>query len=354
MKKTIALLLLTALCLCILTSCNMGNGLINELFGISPDISLDIDPVPEYFTTEVHLCDCGEPMYENHQCFVPVPDPEYITTEVHLCDCGEPMYENHQCFLPIPPEQTEPAIESSPDAYEFPDGFKINGEDMEDWDAVEVAKKFVYDQTNLRLVQGEFEDTDGFTMYMAVDPEYLILGFDVTEYTVVDSEAGTYNGDHFTISLDLGELSQGGQTYPIPMQYSFGKTPDGCICILAERQLGEDTVLSMVLDYRGDTHGGHRVKNEISGSKILKSGWKAEFVIPWYVLIAHLCESHGVQSLEQLGLTPEKLYATLSVTYVDVSKDGSVNKIYRTENERFLFLPQQLQTNWLETVVVTD
>ena len=55
MKKTIALLLLTALCLCILTSCNMGNGLINELFGISPDISLDIDPVPEYITTEVHL-----------------------------------------------------------------------------------------------------------------------------------------------------------------------------------------------------------------------------------------------------------------------------------------------------------
>lgn len=291
-----AVALITALCIVVVASLGFNNGLVAELFGNS--------------------------------------ESEYETNE--------------------PPVQTEPEIKPPSDMIDFPDGFKINGEDVEDWDTVQEAKKFVYDSTNLHLMQGEFEDTDGFTMYMAVDSEYLYLVFDVTEYTVTDASKDACDGDRFTISLDLGELCRDVHTYPTPVQYSFGKSSDGVMRVVAERQTGEDAILSTVLDYQDSVRGGDRVKNEISGSKILKSGWKAEFVIPWDVLIGYVCECYEVQSLEQLGLTREKLYASMCITYVDVSKDGSVNKIYRTDKERFLFLPQELEIEWLETAEITD
>ena len=45
MKKTIAILLLTALCMTVLTSCDLGNGLISELFGNRHDVIEDHDAV---------------------------------------------------------------------------------------------------------------------------------------------------------------------------------------------------------------------------------------------------------------------------------------------------------------------
>lgn len=254
-----------------------------------------------------------------------------------------------------PPVQTEPDVKNPTSIADFAEVFRLDGEDMEDWEKVYVAKKFVYDSTNLHLVQGEFEQTDGFVMYMAVDADNLYFGFDVNDFTVVDSAKDTYSGDHFTIAFDLGELCQWGQTYPMPVQYSFGKVSGGAFCMTADRQTGEDAVRTTVFNWRNDgTSGGVRVKNVISGSDILKSGWKAECMISWDVLIGYVCECYEVQSLEQLGLTREKLYASMCITYVDVSKDGSVNKIYRTDKERFLFLPQELEIEWLETAEITD
>ena len=50
MKKTIIMLLLTALCLTVLTSCDMGNGLVAELLGDFKDIGVqeDIYPTVDY------------------------------------------------------------------------------------------------------------------------------------------------------------------------------------------------------------------------------------------------------------------------------------------------------------------
>ncbi len=50
MKKTIVMLLLTALCLTVLTSCDMGNGLVAELLGDFKDIGVqeDIYPTVDY------------------------------------------------------------------------------------------------------------------------------------------------------------------------------------------------------------------------------------------------------------------------------------------------------------------
>lgn len=51
MKKTISLLLLTALCLCMLTSCDMGNGLVAELFkNIGYEDEVLYEPPVEYGT----------------------------------------------------------------------------------------------------------------------------------------------------------------------------------------------------------------------------------------------------------------------------------------------------------------
>lgn len=118
MKKTISLFLLTALCLCILTSCDMGNGLVSELFGISPDI----DPVPEYMTTEVPLCDCGEPMYENHQCFIP-PDlvqTDYLSVGVQYADGSVKELMDAKELLEW---NGELEVEYAPDAYLYIKGF---------------------------------------------------------------------------------------------------------------------------------------------------------------------------------------------------------------------------------------
>ena len=99
MKKTITILLLTALCMTVLTSCDVGNGLVAELMGginradehlYPPEDCIEepIDPIPpveiqttqnSYVTTEVSTteppetgCDCG-------QCDLDISDEPWPT-----------------------------------------------------------------------------------------------------------------------------------------------------------------------------------------------------------------------------------------------------------------------------------
>ncbi len=51
MKKTITILLLTALCMTVFTSCDFGKGLITELFGELNQGGADIDPVVDVLET---------------------------------------------------------------------------------------------------------------------------------------------------------------------------------------------------------------------------------------------------------------------------------------------------------------
>ena len=53
MKKTIAILLLTALCMTVFTSCDFGNGLVTELFGELNHGNVDIDSVVDVLETDV-------------------------------------------------------------------------------------------------------------------------------------------------------------------------------------------------------------------------------------------------------------------------------------------------------------
>ena len=55
MKKTIMILLLTALCMTVLTSCDFGNGLVTELFGGLNQGNADVDPVVDILETVVDM-----------------------------------------------------------------------------------------------------------------------------------------------------------------------------------------------------------------------------------------------------------------------------------------------------------
>ena len=57
MKKTITILLLTVLCLTVLTSCDLGNGLVAELFGDVKDLTMgeQIYPTDDYIAIETDI-----------------------------------------------------------------------------------------------------------------------------------------------------------------------------------------------------------------------------------------------------------------------------------------------------------
>ena len=53
MKKTITMFLLTALCLTVLTSCDLGNGLVAELLEGLHQVNVDVDPVVDVWETDI-------------------------------------------------------------------------------------------------------------------------------------------------------------------------------------------------------------------------------------------------------------------------------------------------------------
>ena len=57
MKKLITMLLLTALCMTVLTSCDLGNGLVAELLGDIKDVPVGehIYPTDEYIPIETDI-----------------------------------------------------------------------------------------------------------------------------------------------------------------------------------------------------------------------------------------------------------------------------------------------------------
>lgn len=75
MKKTIAILLLTALCLTVLTSCDFSGGLVAELFGDIKDVPVGehIYPTDEYIPIETDIImDIDPPVsYDEPDCGLP-------------------------------------------------------------------------------------------------------------------------------------------------------------------------------------------------------------------------------------------------------------------------------------------
>jgi hypothetical protein len=110
MKKTITILLLTAICITVFTSCDLGNGLVAELLGDIKDVPVGehIYPTDEYIGIETDILIDIEPV-EPPVVEIETTPPYEITTEYWTgeqttapetdCDCGS-------CDLDAPAEPT--------------------------------------------------------------------------------------------------------------------------------------------------------------------------------------------------------------------------------------------------------
>ncbi len=302
MKRALCIFASTVLCLTVLTSCDFSRGLIGEMFGQS----LEIDPqVGEIYTTDGGWntkCECTDPYH--HEGY-PVTTP--ALPDVHI-------------------QQLTP-----------------NGEDLTDWNDVENAFSRTFAKDDLLATEGELTDEDGFTVYTVTDSEYLYFGFDVSDRTVANSEIGSYDGDHFVITLDLGELCQSGSEALKPVSYTFGKCETGCfdVAVRAPGDMHDDGEKFYTSRDGSENQkaviGGVRVKTQIEGAKIVQIGWTAEFGLKWDLLIADLERNVGA-TLAELDLSKEKLYAVIDITYVDMDKNGNEIKSYSIDPSLVLIL----------------
>ena len=78
MKKTITILLLTALCMTVLTSCDLGNGLVAELFGDLKDVTIG----EQHYHTDDYI--------QIETDIVIEVDPPIAEVETMMPDCGLP------------------------------------------------------------------------------------------------------------------------------------------------------------------------------------------------------------------------------------------------------------------------
>lgn len=294
MKRTIAICILTALCLTCLCSCDMGNGLIAELFGKYGVEELPIEPspmpvetipnygledvVPDYSVEETWTEIATEPPVE-----YPTGDDDTIGMETGT----------------VEPDYIDPA----------PQQLVLDG-DLSDWALVDCWKQD-YDASNLDAWVGEVGD-GGFTMYVSCDLEFVYLAFDVRDTTPVYSETDTYNGDCFQIQLDLGGIFGQSGAYERAVFYSFGVQEDGSVNLTA--QCIKDDVVSTV-DYVMSSKEG-----DLKGVTVAKtdgSGWIAEFAIPWERLVYDALDKLGTNNLNDLRIDSDNVKVVMLVCYID-------------------------------------
>ena len=350
MKKTITILLLTALCMTVFTSCDVGNGLVAELFEgirneydygyVEPPVDVyeseyvAIDPIEPWGTVEIQTTPPYEIETEYGTAWNTTSPPE-----------TEPVYTDIGFELNALPHHTAPIKLLLP----------MNSITLEDWQELDCAYYHgIFDQNNLVANQGELTEQDGFVMYMAADTNFVYFAFAVNDETLVESEDNSFNsdsfptlGDHFTISLDIGGLGQE-EGAPAPVQYSFGPHPRGVIYVGATFD-GEDTQNTRFATSDGgdsfDVMGGTRTNNGVRKEFNNQVGWRTEFVIHWVVLLDHLKQNYGEKFSKQ-DLNFDDLLTVMNITYVDVDSDGNVVKSYRVA------YPLQLSISAYQTSVI--
>ena len=348
MKKTITILLLTALCMTVLTSCDMGNGLVAELLG-------KIDRADEYLYPPE---DCiEEPIGTEITPGEPIPpvviqtappyeiETEYSTAWNTTAPAEtEPIYTDIGFELNALPHHTAPIKALLP----------VNAITLEDWQELDCAYYHgIFDQNNLIADVGELTEQDGFVMYMAADTNFVYFAFAVNDETPVKSEDNSFNADpfpisadHFTISLDIGGLGQE-EGAPAPVQYSFSPHPRGVIYVGATFD-GDAQNTRFVTTDGGDYYdlmGGTRTNNGIYEEFNQQAGWRTEFAIHWVVLLDHLKQNYGDKFSKQ-DLNFDDLLTVMNITYVDVDNDGNVVKSYRVTS------PLRLSISAYQTSVI--
>ena len=272
MKKTIAILLLTALCMTVLSSCDLGNGLVAELFGEMNEDVL-VDPDEEYWGDYAEI-EIDPVLTDMDDVWTPTE-----TTPPYEIDTA---YDTTADFsvddVPVDPE---------PDVL-LPLNLQLDG-DLSDW-TDDMCVPLSFDKSNLDPFVGEVGDDAGFTMRMTADETYVYFAFEAQDGTVAPgNREGYHTGDFFQIAMDLNGAIAESESFERAIYYSFNLQEDGTIDVTVQCIYGD---AGSTMDYRmaSDDDPGQR-EGEIIGTTCAKadgSGWVAEFAISWETLYRDL------------------------------------------------------------------
>ncbi len=331
MKKTITMLLLTALCVTVFTSCDLGNGLVAELLGERhPEHVID-SPVQNWedeVTISTSPIDIAPPMPPSIDTFAEETTAEYWSEDETFVD--EWTEEDTTEIVTWETEIATPDIEVVPSLQ----GVLTMDGDLSDWNSNGWIPYWgsYYDRDTLDAWVGELNEDDGFTMLVACDLEYVYLAFDVSDNTIKYSEDGTYNGDAFQIQLDLGGLCGQAGVFERGVFYSFGLQEDGFAhvtvqCIASDAAASVDYVMSASDDEEGGLMGATVVRED-------GSGWRAEIAIPWVVLLNDITAKLWLESMNDLQIDSDNIKAVMLVCYLNYDQDGMVTGAWGTAKEK--------------------
>lgn len=313
MKKVLALCILTALCMTCLVGCDMGNGLIAELFGdLSNPPTYDVEDIP---TLDVIMGTELKTEAPIEDPIPPIEQPTWVVTEP-----------------PIEYPSWDDTVESDvdialPDVIYPTDELILDG-DLSDWDALGFVTTF-FDANNLDAWYGEVGNDNGFTLRMASDNRYVYFAFDVTDYELLYSDDDTYNGDAFQIQIDFNGWVASSQAFDRAVFYSFGLQRDGTMNVTVQC-IRDDSASSIDYKMASDDDSDWR-EGEIIGVTCVKSddtGWTAEFAISWETLYGDVAEK--LESVEEnmpgINLGYDSVDLNMLICYIDREKteDGVI------------------------------
>lgn len=314
MKKTIIMLLLTALCLTFFTSCDMGNGLVAELLGDLKEMGDHVEIYPTIDQAPPVYMESVEVDLDEYYTAIEVetmppveydPPVEYPTEDVTYSD-----------EVPQPPIATAPSLG---------DVLTLDGE-LSDWN-LGVGASVLFDHDNLDAWVGEVGDK-GFTMYTATDSEYVYFAFDVTDDAVFASDDSRYNGDAFQIMVDFNGWSAASAMFERGIFYSFGLQEDGTVDVTVQCIAGD---AASTIDYvmASDDDPEWR-EGEIKGMTKRKqdgSGWIAEMAISWDTLYRDISQKLADTGLEIPEVNPayDQIILNMLICYLDHDVDDQGN-----------------------------
>lgn len=308
--KRIALFFLIACLCCSFVACDMGNGLVAELFGeMNGQDVLEEPPVQNWETVYV------EDLTDTIQTWVPDetdPPVEYATEDITLEEITIEEYWTEDVSIDIEPAPW-PDVEYQLD-------LTLDG-DLSDWKYVSGSVQS-FDAGNLDAWHGEVGDK-GFDLYMVADTTYVYFALDVYDPEVFYSDDGAYNGDAFQIQMDLNGWCAASGMFERGIFYSFGLQDDETIDVTVQCMYS-DGAASIDYQMASDDAPEWR-EGEIKGVTKKKddgTGWIAEFAISIETLYrdaATKIEQEGMQ-VPELGNAVEYMRLYMLVCYLDHSE----------------------------------
>ena len=312
MKKTITMLLLTALCVTAFASCDLGNGLVAELFGDVKDLTIgeQIYPFEDYIVVGTDM-------------IVDIPAIEIETTLPYEIETAYDTIEDYWT------EDVSVDIEPVPDVVYQLD-LTMDG-DLSDWDDG-ICEPVHFGKDNTEAWVGELGAQEGFTLRMAADTTYVYFAIEVLDDELIYSDDGAYGGDSIQMAIDLNCALSSAETFERSIFYSFGLQKDGTVdmtvqCIYSDAASDVDYIMASddAVEWReGEVMGVTRVNDD-------GTGWIAEFAISLDTLYRDMVEKLNTEEISDPGYDLTDYFKIqMLICYVDRNEEPQVECAYGT------------------------